>query len=366
MDLRRDWYIEAWSVRDGLAFASYRTAGSIANHERTVFIGVPGLEAVPLGRISPALWATRANFQDRLLTEKGEEIAFSTLAQVRELVRRGYLAGGIGPGPGGEGGEGPDRGGPPRPSPSIGREMDDRLKKLGTKQPFAGLQGIGRAEDRMRLFESLLKPDLLNVVYEGLAIVATATIVAWYDVIQQSTGRFEDAPELARWIDLLMRNARLWSSEGEFWRQIGIFRVPAGAVEGIAEFFPYPVPYPFPMWLGGGETAGEDILFHVPCPLRSGWDQRIRRLSDKLLLAVSTQAYFDGNPNLPELMPAVLAALAVVSLSLGPLVIWSDDARRERLRAALEWLSDQMPQEQLPPAAEAALQEFAWKELSRP
>jgi len=39
------------------------------------------------------------------------------------------------------------------------------------------------------------------------------------------------------------------------------------------------------------------------------------------------------------------------------------DARRQRLKASLDWLSDQMPQMQLPSAAEEALRSFAWNEL---
>ena len=113
------------------------------------------------------------------------------------------------------------------------------------------------------------------------------------------------------------------------------------------------------------DTATEGLLFQIPCPRRPQWDRRIQRLSDKALLAVSVYDYFDSNPELPELIPAVLFALAVTSMAKGPQLFPSDETHRSRLKAAVDWLSEQMPQRQLPHAAEGALEKFAWTELER-
>src|SRR4051812_46889551 len=84
------WYIDAWSVWDGLAFASERMADTIQS-SATVFLSVPDLEPIPVGRISTALRATRASFQDGFHDESGSEFGFVDLEQVREVVRRAYL-----------------------------------------------------------------------------------------------------------------------------------------------------------------------------------------------------------------------------------------------------------------------------------
>lgn len=92
------WYIDSWSVFDGLAFASQRPADSI-DADATVFLSVPDLEPVPMGRMSTALRAQRASFQDGFRDAEGNEIPFDSLDQIREVVRRAYLGGGLGPAP---------------------------------------------------------------------------------------------------------------------------------------------------------------------------------------------------------------------------------------------------------------------------
>jgi len=106
------WRFDAWAVRDGLAFVSDRN-GEALEARGTVFMSVPDLEPVPVGRISTALRATRANFQDGFRNNLDEEFAFETLEQVQEVIRRGYLASGLGPAAAAvEGGEEPPAGGP--------------------------------------------------------------------------------------------------------------------------------------------------------------------------------------------------------------------------------------------------------------
>lgn len=93
----KPWFIDAWAVWDGRVFASRRNAEE-RNAQTTVFLAVPDLEPVPVGRISTALRATRSGFQEGLRGDDENEIEFATLAQVRELTRRAYLATGLGPG----------------------------------------------------------------------------------------------------------------------------------------------------------------------------------------------------------------------------------------------------------------------------
>ena len=93
---KRTWYVDTWSVLDGRLFASVRPPESI-QATSTVFLAVPDLEPIPVGRISTALHACRAGFQEGLRGTDGAEIPFRNLAEIRALVRRGYLGGGLGP-----------------------------------------------------------------------------------------------------------------------------------------------------------------------------------------------------------------------------------------------------------------------------
>lgn len=95
------WFVDAWAVHDGRIFVSHRrpeTEGSrIGSATTTVFMSVPDLQAVPVGRISTALRATRSGFQDGFRDAQGDEIPFVSLGQIRTLVQQAYLAAGLGP-----------------------------------------------------------------------------------------------------------------------------------------------------------------------------------------------------------------------------------------------------------------------------
>ena len=92
------WLVDAWAVQDGRIFVVGAASGSI-DAQATVFLAVPTLEPVPVGRISTALRATRNGFQEGFRDDDGNEIEFQTLAQIREMARRAYLATGLGPAP---------------------------------------------------------------------------------------------------------------------------------------------------------------------------------------------------------------------------------------------------------------------------
>jgi hypothetical protein len=361
MGVSMSWYIDSWAVRDGLAFASYRPANNMSRAERTVFISVPGLDAVPVGRVSTALWATRANFQRGLHTEEGEEIGFTTLQTVRELVRRGYLAGGIGPGPVGE--EGPEPPGRPPDDALAHRQLEQNIQRLvENSASLAELSGIAGPQTRAQLFNKLSDPEAVEQLFEYLRVFGEASTDLWTEQIEAGSDTDAATGEFLAWLQLLYMSG-IWSSSRQLLpaldRLTTLHRLP-----DLDDWFYQAVH--FGAWPRFGEVLiDEQIVFRVPCPLRPGWDRRIRRLSDKLLLAISTHDYFDSNPQLPEFIPALLAALIIVTQASGPFVSTPSRTRVQRLKAALEWLSQQMPQVQLPPAAEDALTRFAWSELSR-
>jgi hypothetical protein len=149
------WFIDAWAVHDGRVFASLRRPDSI-DATVTVFLSVPDLEPVPVGRISTALRGTRSGFQEGLRDAQGAEIPFETLTQVRDLVRRAYLAAGLGPGaPGAAGGPllRPDDVGPGAGSAFLEQEGqprgDPRADRLvGCPRPRGSALAGTRPSDR--------------------------------------------------------------------------------------------------------------------------------------------------------------------------------------------------------------------------
>jgi hypothetical protein len=145
------WHIDAWAVRDGAAFASRREFNS-REAENTVFIAVPDLEPVPVGRLATALSATRRSFQAGLWNENGVEIAFESLEQIAELVRRAFLASGLGfggsaaPLPGGErpAPGGSDEGSAPMESGGSPPELSTTRKQSLTLKPGNGSGAMAR------------------------------------------------------------------------------------------------------------------------------------------------------------------------------------------------------------------------------
>ena len=92
-DDNRNWYIDAWAVLDGYAFASLRSPDSI-EASVTFFVAPPYFEPEPVASLATALAATRGHFQEGF--RHGEdEVLFDSLEQVIETVRRAYRAGGL-------------------------------------------------------------------------------------------------------------------------------------------------------------------------------------------------------------------------------------------------------------------------------
>lgn len=356
MGLMPRWHVDAWAVRDGMAFVSQRPPDDLRAAVRSVFIAVPELNAIAVGRVSTALWATRANFQDGLHTSDGYEIGFESLDQVKELVRRGYLAGGIGPGP--------QPGVPPEP-PSGPDDVDgDETSRPSEPSgaPFVlwreRSRYLAERQARDEVFELLLdEPNSFGLV-AALREFAMATVARWAeDIVRRPLEDEAEAGRFWQWVRLLGA-MDLWLTPREFIEALG-----DNASSVVFERFPYP--FENSTWSRSNDAgANEGIVFRVPCPLRPGWDPRIRRLSDQLLLAVSTDNYFDERRELTDFVPSLLAALSV-AVQQGPrFALPFSGGGRRRLRAAFTWLSDQMPQLRLPADAERALTDFAWSELA--
>lgn len=360
------WYVDAWSVRDGAIFVTRRNSGDeFENGSNTVFMCIPDLEPISVGRRSTALSATRRHSQDGLTDlDTGEEIAFADLEQVKDLVRRGYLAGGLGP----DGPTDPD----PEPRPvndggddgdsSRGAEYyEDQVVALADKgqdthshTTFLGkdpawTDGEDPARDLHALAE-LTRADPNNADTSALASLvaayARAVMIDWRRRVWES----HDTDDL--------RMLKDWS-----------FVQFVTGVDGYPswdDFEPHCIgrfgrilrPWVAP------EVNLASLVYAAPCPLRPTWDPRLRRLRDKVAWPMVDASYFRENNELPELAPAVVGALTMTALQI-PITILDDQRpEREHLRIrlafALDWLADQLPARvHMPEAADRALAKYA-------
>jgi hypothetical protein len=298
------WYIDAWAVHDGRVFASRRLPSSepqyVQSAGSTVFMSVPDLQAVPVGRISTALRATRSGFQEGFRDAEATEIAFESLAQVRDLVRRAYLAAGLGPGsPGATAG--------PIPGPDVvddgpgGRYLDDH-------------------EDRQLspIFYDGWPPDAtLDIAGFEIAVedLAFASIIDW--VWRLNLG-FSDSPEVERayigWIAALARSGVFRDRELSvnpsflFHRLAEIVDEPwmRHTAARLIEFAP---PGLGALDLAAGTYWTRGHLAVVPLPRSHHWDRRLRRMIEMYLLPMVRRTFWNQPIFAADIAPLVLVEM---------------------------------------------------------
>jgi hypothetical protein len=366
------WYIDSWAVLDGLAFASKREADSI-DAAATVFLSVPDLEPVPVGRISTALRAQRGNFQDGFRDGSGNEYGFDNLAQVRDLVRRAYLGGGLGPTPAPLEPRPPDpflRDGPipgqealrEHSGPSGGDYYRDALERLDRYSAVpADYSGLQYVDQRRPLLEPLLRSDAWLDFYPYLRAFGEATVL---ELIGSRRGRLQLPQErdlLGQWL------ASLWAIG--LWDRIRDWWIPEfSPIESVlGSFFDTTVDGRMVLFTPPSPLR-KDALFRIPCPLLKSWNPHIQTLSHKLLLPLVVRDYFGVNKDLPEFIPLLFCSLVNVSTDTPgtrPSVRFENADRRRLLGKALLWLTKELPSVELPAGVEAHLSDFALSQLDR-
>jgi hypothetical protein len=357
----RAWFIDAWAVHDGKVFASRRPPESTAA-DATVFMSVPDLEAVPVGRISTALRATRGGFQEGLRTNDSDlaEIPFDDLRQVRDLVRRGYLAADLGPGS-----PGAIAGPLPLPRPDAGPGAGGNIvgpESPGSPEPWAPIN----------LSEAGPPPDLDRAV----ATVALATILEWdRHLASKEPGEIRG---LMGWLGALSRagitpdvarpsGARSSSLLLGLADQYGARNLHA-TLRLVDDTWWEPGFLPgFPLWFGdwGSGSWSRSHLAVVPLPVAPGWPAKVRRLTDMSLLPVIDRRFWMA----PRQMTSLDVAPLVLSHAIRQPPRWgwlphersAAEAAYDRARASMAWLEIV-----LPPAAESVLEEFIDRCLAGP
>lgn len=355
------WYLEAWAVRDGVAFASARPAESV-DARNTIFLCVPDLQPTPVGRITTALGATRRGFQAGLRDSNGVEVAFDSIAQVREIVRRGYLAGGLGPG----GAATPAFPLPPVEPGGIGGAYFETAVR---SSPWVDMrwyeQGYGD-------FRALRHQVPLIELARLVKLFAEATVLEWEQALQGRVLAHDDFRRaqwgLREWYLTLVSRA-IWTDTDEFVQfvianhcRIGhqLLEVTAGsAFTGL-----HPSGRLAPEHRRFSDQA---LLQSAPCPLLQHWNPRISRLIDKLLLPLADAGYFQQNPDVRELIPTLLCAVLSVPAPPSLHAAFGDGVSSEEMvDEALDWLAAQAPQVELPAVAQMLISEYAWNQLKVP
>jgi hypothetical protein len=347
------WFIDAWAVHDGKVFASRRASESIAANA-TVFMSVPDLEAVPVGRISTALRATRSGFQEGLRTHDHDlaEIPFTDLRQVRDLVRRAYLAAGLGPGsPGAIAG--------PLPRPDLGPGPASRFleqESFGPHGPWAPVY-----------LEADPPPDLDRAVYT----VAQATILEWDRYLADQDP--DETRALVGWLSALSR-AGIFPGQAD--GSVGEAPIPMSPLQDLADrhgawhlraalelILDRWVPgYPLETRISGYWSRSH--LASVPLPVAPGWPTAVRRLADMSLLPVIDRRFWQSTQQVSSLdvAPLVLSHAIRQPARSGRLPGERSVAQAayDRARASMVWFEEIA----LPIAAEKVLAEFIDRCLS--
>jgi hypothetical protein len=362
------WYIDAWAVRDGAAFASRRQPNS-REAENTVFIAVPDLEPVPVGRLSTALSATRRCFQAGLWDQNENEIAFETIEQIIELVRRGFLAGGLGPGgaaapapgvrPGFTGGS--DSGPPPEGGAGGAKHYEDAIssanaegwhwKEAGSdiRSALAHLAEVATSQDDEFPALSSATRNLLKLCYS----YAEAITIDWESRTLHSADP-SDTKMLLAWYKALVELG-VWPGEEE----LSNFVTKHSCWAGINLTFAWFKNTRF-TWPNVGDSLPQELLSYAPCPRRGTWIDGLTRFSDKVMLPMCVADYFEVNHDLPELAPAVLGAMLVDSARFPARLLTGDRFTNARLGSALHWLLHEIPHINLPATVEQMVTDYAW------
>lgn len=356
------WYIDSWAVLDGLAFVSRRAADSV-EAEDTVFFSVPDLEPIPIGRISTALRAQRASFQDGFRDADGNELALETLEQVREVIRRAYLGGGLGPVAAIAPPDNPllvDASYPPEePAPAGGGALVELAGGVADPHLPKDFSALAHPDERPHFLESLHERNSTEHLYHYIRAFGEATLLEFLHERWKHMHHPDERATLSRWVRLLVAIG-LWDGPDgclQFLKKAHVAHLAHHLVTpSLSTFVPVP------------PAAARGLLFRIPCPLRPDWNRHIHTLGDKILLPLVDRDYFRRNHDLPEFIPLLLCSL-VIAVTSGHAVDTFDALRladRYRLLGrALWWIDRELPKVALPDSVEEQLSLFAWMRLEQ-
>jgi hypothetical protein len=372
MAMTERWFIDAWNVVDGKAFASWRgPEQSTAREPRrkgSVFLCAPYFEPEWTSRPSTAMAAWRIGFQSGLRDSEQAEIGFNGLEEVRELVRRAYLGGG---------GGGMDPEGQVSPSPPPEFEPGDQdlppddppdAKYFDEVERILKRDTLDRnarqelADALLRLFRAARSGSLARFVGESLFFLVTTPCP-----------KPDTTSLLQRWSSAVVEWSLLyWLLAGEgrrdpvsFWIQ-NYAQEPHRSVLKRWLYWDYPY-WDYRYWYLARPTGALDLPRWIPVP--ASWRAKdmpdwILSLGDQLCFgSASHQSTLRALAERRSFVPILAAAIAMVMIAKPPsrdpargLPVASEVFGEGILRSAALWLAFNLPDASLQantPATEA-------------
>jgi hypothetical protein len=387
------WYIDAWNVVGGQAFASFREReeeGKKAGRaEGGVFLGAPYFEPEWTSNPSTALAAARAAFQPGFWNDDGAEVAFTSLEEVRELVRRAYIAGG-------GGGMGPDGVVPPEPPPDLEPSIDLPPVEPESLEPWQR-----QADDivRHRPLDRSSREALGHLIFQMMATTHRSTLAAFvaealFSLVARPLPALETVEQVREWqgavvewsllLKLLTEDDALL--ERTLHQADALRRRPSppfafGGVEGFVDDvlgFLFARTPPAWWWYRHVNIRGPRPNVNIPrwVPVPQRWRRHLPpwtcSLGDVLAIVGSCHRTNLRLLVAVDVVSALGAALGMLMIPRPlsedyPDILLSQIAlyREDLLRRAASWLAACMPGNELEanPDASAALEEMVWRRI---
>jgi len=315
------WFIESWSVLDGLAFAVHRnyiTIGSdpqrvYVDPDQVVYVAPPTFVPIPT-RFSTAQAATRGNFQEGFTNAASVEVTFESLENIIELVRRVYLAGGATM----QGGDETPLDLPPPPDPQQLPPLS-QAELMHWQAWMASARSIRTAADRERVEHDF--PDIWGPGFALRVRVLCDWIVHALEaiVLQRPLDPLATL-DLCAWTSLAFEFNDWRLAPGHTWSRQPCLTISPELDAAL---------------LGG-------LLHRIPCPPTMSHPQ-FRWLGQHLCVAIGDRQYLNSVHAADEFMPLLLAALTLgAAQSFLARFGLPPESLRARRRAG-RWLARELP-----------------------
>lgn len=370
------WRIDAWSVGDGSLFASQRDERADIWREdggdeaETFVLRAPDFDAARVSR-ALAYGAVRRGAQEGFSLDGQQEQAFASLAELRELARRAYIASAIGDsGPEGDGV--PPPGGPP---PDGGPSPDGfTVAEAGVLEELRGVLGVLNIQNDV---QSMVREKLANAVLAAmdhrLVWQAARLLVLGADF----TAGLHEQGNAGLAAALLQVAAGLVGPAGL--SEMAMRESLAMDTVRLAEWLTVPVWLPDRVVIGQGVLAvdpwrllGDALLPAFPIRDALGLPPRCSAWIDALQYLGADSRYYQLCSR-GEWLPLAVAAAAIATSSRGAVPPWLErsglDARHHRhawMKAIAQFIARMVPAAGLAPAVEGWLWDRCWSYQRKP
>jgi hypothetical protein len=342
------WFLESWSVADGCGFAAYRNysdggAGGRDYHDppqQVIYLCAPHFTPTPAG-YATALSAARGRFQEKFFDDHGTEVAFETLDQLIELVRRAYLAAGAGSNP------------PPDPTAPLGPEPNS--PRLDDHESSKWREAIRRLRSAQTTDE---RSDAAKYIDSIWSDGATTSLVHFCSLVVAAMAKETGSRNSGVHRERDRRDFLLLALEMNDWPHAddaALFVSRAFSLFGARPSYPYWGPPAYHGWYGPlartdglSRALSGGLLKALPAPYSWKPYDRLARLGDHLAAGLADRGYLESVTSFEQLLPLLACALALAAAEShrfqgGALFCDASVVRRR----AFDWLARSVPGDEL-------------------